>query len=94
MSPSPVTINFWFEFVSPYSMVTALRLFYALSPQNAAAAGAASLLRSSPSCSVPDLSEVGIVFRPISLGGIFKAVGQVPLPVMAVPIKGKYMFHD
>ncbi|KAJ2743512.1 hypothetical protein GGI20_003697 [Coemansia sp. BCRC 34301] len=89
---APATVNFWFEFVSPYSMISALRLFYALNPKHAPAA--AGLLRGSPSGEVPDLSDVNVVFRPISLGAVFKAAGQIPLPIMAIPIKGKYMFHD
>ncbi|KAJ2561097.1 hypothetical protein GGH95_004774 [Coemansia sp. RSA 1836] len=89
---SPATVNFWFDFVSPYSMTSALRLFYALTSKQASTA--ASLTRGSPTCDIPDLSNVNIVFRPINLGALFKAVGQQPLPIMAIPIKGQYMFHD
>ncbi|KAJ2319194.1 hypothetical protein GGI00_006451 [Coemansia sp. RSA 2681] len=89
---SPTTLNFWFEFASPYSMSSALRLFYALTSKQAPAV--ASLTRGSPSCDIPDLSNVNIVFRPVNLGALFKAVGQQPLPIMAIPIKGQYMFHD
>ncbi|KAJ2406419.1 hypothetical protein H4218_000232 [Coemansia sp. IMI 209128] len=90
---SPATVSFWFEYASPYSMLTALRLLYALSPQRVPLT-AAGLLRGSPSCEVPDLSKTKIVYRPFSLGPVFKAAGQVSLPNMSVPIKGKYLFHD
>ncbi|KAJ2098099.1 hypothetical protein GGI03_002119 [Coemansia sp. RSA 2337] len=92
---SPATVSFWFEYASPYSMVTALRLLYALSPKRMPLSqAAASLMRGSPSCEIPDLSSTNIVFRPISLGAVFKAVGQLALPNMAVPIKADYLFHD
>ncbi|KAJ2679586.1 hypothetical protein IWW39_006474, partial [Coemansia spiralis] len=90
---SPATVSFWFEYASPYSMLTALRLLYALSPQRVPLT-AAGLLRGSPSCEVPELSKTKIVYRPFSLGPVFKAAGQVSLPNMSVPIKGKYLFHD
>ncbi|KAJ2837843.1 hypothetical protein FBU31_001055 [Coemansia sp. 'formosensis'] len=92
---SPATLCFWFEYASPYSMITALRLLYALSPERVPLTlAAAGLLRGSPSCDIPDLSETSVVFRPFSLGPVFKAAGQVALPNMAVPIKAKYLFHD
>ncbi|KAJ2746298.1 hypothetical protein GGI19_006431 [Coemansia pectinata] len=92
---SPATVSFWFEYASPYSMVSALRLLYALSPKRMPLSqAAASLMRGSPSCEIPDLSETNIVFRPISLGAVFKAAGQMALPNMAVPLKASYLFHD
>ncbi|KAJ2372121.1 hypothetical protein GGI05_007689 [Coemansia sp. RSA 2603] len=35
-----------------------------------------------------------INYRPVSLGALFKAVGNQSLPNMAVPLKGQYLFHD
>ncbi|KAJ1814001.1 hypothetical protein LPJ75_002955 [Coemansia sp. RSA 2598] len=91
MSSAPTIVNFWFEFASPYSMISALRLFYALSNKHAPNAAQAQNL---PSCHVPDLENIRVNYRPIFLGGVFKAVGQQFLPNVAVPIKGSYLFHD
>ncbi|KAI8325965.1 thioredoxin-like protein [Martensiomyces pterosporus] len=86
----PRTISFWFEYASPYSMITALRLFHAISQKAAPAAASRGL----PSCEVPSLDGVRVVYRPIFLGAVFKAVGQQFLPNIQVPVKGSYMFHD
>ncbi|KAJ2753178.1 hypothetical protein H4S06_003791 [Coemansia sp. BCRC 34490] len=86
---APPTLCFWFEFSSPYSMVSALRLFRAL---NEAPQGSAR--QTLPSNGQPDISEVSLAYRPILLGPVFKAIGQQPLPAMQIPTKGKYMFHD
>ncbi|KAJ2006363.1 hypothetical protein GGI04_001175 [Coemansia thaxteri] len=91
------TVNFWFEYVSPYSMISALRLYRAMTKGQHGTAGssaATSSLEGLASCQVPDLSGVKVVFKPIFLGALFKAAGQPALPNMAVPIKGKYLFHD
>ncbi|KAJ1668346.1 hypothetical protein IW140_000350 [Coemansia sp. RSA 1813] len=89
---APPTLTFWFEFASPYSMVSALRLFRALTiSPGSAEAGA---VHGRPSCQLPDLSKVDVVYKPIILGPVFKAAGQKMLPNVQVPIKGRYMFHD
>ncbi|KAJ1859581.1 hypothetical protein GGH12_001028 [Coemansia sp. RSA 1822] len=82
-------VNFWFEFASPYSMISALRLLRALT-------GRINPFVDSglPSCQLPDLTNVSIVYRPILLAAVFKASGQLTLPGVQVPAKGKYMFHD
>ncbi|KAI9505136.1 hypothetical protein GGI25_000359 [Coemansia spiralis] len=89
---APQTLSFWFEFASPYSMISALRLFRALTKQTSTFNTAT--LQGIPSCQIPDLSEVDVVYMPILLGPIFKASGQQMLPNVQVPLKGKYMFHD
>ncbi|KAJ2663188.1 hypothetical protein IWW48_001509 [Coemansia sp. RSA 1200] len=86
---APPALCFWFEFSSPYSMVSALRLFRALN--EAPPVPAHQIL---PSNGQLDISEVSIAYRPILLGPVFKAIGQQPLPAMQIPTKGKYMFHD
>ncbi|KAJ2855031.1 hypothetical protein GGI22_004284 [Coemansia erecta] len=88
----PRTLSFWFEFASPYSMVSALRLFRALTV--APGSAETSSVRGLPSCQLPDLSEINVVYKPILLGPVFKAVGQQMMPNVQVPIKGRYMFHD
>ncbi|KAJ2527212.1 hypothetical protein EV175_007565, partial [Coemansia sp. RSA 1933] len=79
-----------FEYASPYSMVSALRLFRALTATTTAATGEGGL----PSCQVPDLSKVNVEYKPIMLGPVFKAAGQTMMPNIHVPLKGRYMFHD
>ncbi|KAJ1719359.1 hypothetical protein LPJ53_005870 [Coemansia erecta] len=91
MSSAPVVINFWFEFASPYSMISALRLFHALTNTPAPRPDA---IPGVPSCALPTLTNIRINYRPIFLGALFKAVGNQQLPNMAVPIKGHYLFHD
>ncbi|KAJ1754220.1 hypothetical protein LPJ58_004765 [Coemansia sp. RSA 1591] len=85
-----VSVNFWFEFASPYSMISALRLLRALTGRINPNPEAEGL----PSCQLPDLSDVSIVYRPILLPALFAASGQTMLPGVQVPAKGKYMFHD
>ncbi|KAJ2157212.1 hypothetical protein GGF46_004657 [Coemansia sp. RSA 552] len=85
------TLNFWFEFGSPYSMVAALRLLRALDGKPASSTDAVNTL---PSCQVPDLSGVRVVYRPMFLGAVFKAAGQQMLPNVQVPVKARYLFHD
>ncbi|KAJ2339616.1 hypothetical protein GGF43_006606, partial [Coemansia sp. RSA 2618] len=85
----PATVNFWFEFASPYSMISALRLLRALTNR-----ASPDDLRGLPSSQLPDLDDVRVVYRPIFLGAVFKAIGQQALPNVQVPVKGKYMFHD
>ncbi|KAJ2785089.1 hypothetical protein GGI15_002029 [Coemansia interrupta] len=91
MSSAPAVINFWFEFASPYSMISALRLFHALT--NTPAPRPTSI-RNIPSCSLPPLTNIRIAYQPIFLGALFKAVGNQQLPNMTVPLKGHYLFHD
>ncbi|KAJ2709711.1 hypothetical protein H4R19_004112 [Coemansia spiralis] len=86
-------VSFWFEFASPYSMITALRLVRALAAGDGAQAGDAAV-RGLASCQVPDLAGVQIMYRPVTLFGLFKAVGQPALPNMQVPAKAQYLFHD
>ncbi|KAJ2312992.1 hypothetical protein IWW51_000611 [Coemansia sp. RSA 2702] len=85
------TVNFWFEFASPYSMVAALRLLRALTGRTSPNA---EVLQGLGSCQLPDLSGVHIVYRPVFLGAVFKAIGQQAMPNVQVPAKGKYLFHD
>ncbi|KAJ1839723.1 hypothetical protein LPJ70_004950, partial [Coemansia sp. RSA 2708] len=59
------TVNFWFEFASPYSMVAALRLLRALTGRTSPNA---EVLQGLGSCQLPDLSGVHIVYRPVFLG--------------------------
>ncbi|KAJ2807213.1 hypothetical protein H4R21_000566 [Coemansia helicoidea] len=83
------TINFWFDFASPYSMISVLRLARAM-----AGTGSSDVVRGLASCQAPDLAGVGVVFKPVFLGGLFKEVGQAALPNMQVPAKGKHLFQD
>ncbi|KAJ1719115.1 hypothetical protein LPJ61_006380, partial [Coemansia biformis] len=87
----PATICFWFEFASPYSMVSALRLARALAGGTSANAEA---IRGLATCQLPDLDGLRVVYRPVFLGGLFKAAGQPALPNMQVPAKARYLFHD
>ncbi|KAJ1942117.1 hypothetical protein EC988_006577, partial [Linderina pennispora] len=82
-------IHFWFEYASPYSMLSALRIFHATRktlPTN--------LTAGSPATHIPDLDKVQLVVRPVFLGAVFKMQGQGFLPNMRVPIKAAYLFHD
>ncbi|KAJ2653589.1 hypothetical protein IWW40_000283 [Coemansia sp. RSA 1250] len=87
----PATINFWFEFGSPYSMVSALRLLRALTGQPNPNS---EQLQTLSSCQLPNMDGVRIVYRPVFLGAVFKAAGQQMLPNVQVPAKAKYLFHD
>ncbi|KAJ2135642.1 hypothetical protein IW136_004198 [Coemansia sp. RSA 678] len=84
------SVSFWFEFGSPYSMISALRLLRALTGRTNPSPDTHGL----PSCQLPDLRDVSIVYRPILLPALFAASGQKTLPGAQVPAKGKYMFHD
>ncbi|KAJ1965272.1 hypothetical protein GGI12_000876 [Dipsacomyces acuminosporus] len=83
-------VSFWFEYNSPYSMITALRLLAALTKKPVPGASVLGL----PSSEVPSLDNISIAYRPLFLGAIFKAIGQQALPNVQVPVKGAYMFHD
>ncbi|KAJ2078540.1 hypothetical protein H4R24_004399 [Coemansia sp. RSA 988] len=85
------SVDFWFEYASPYSMITALRLLRSLSEKTHPAN---EILQGLSSSQLPDLEEVHIVYRPIFLGAVFKAAGQQIMPNIQVPVKGKYLFHD
>ncbi|KAJ2780023.1 hypothetical protein H4R18_003678 [Coemansia javaensis] len=82
------TLSFWFEYASPYSMISALRLLRALT------GGGGGSVPALGGCQVPDLGSVQVVYRPVFLGAVFKAAGQPALPNMSVPGKGRYLFHD
>ncbi|KAJ2503466.1 hypothetical protein GGH96_000256 [Coemansia sp. RSA 1972] len=81
--------HFWFEFASPYSMISALRLLRALTGRTNPFVDTGL-----PSCQLPDLTDIDIVYRPILLPAVFAASGLKMLPGVQVPAKGKYMFHD
>lgn len=84
------TLSFWFEFASPYAMLAALRLRYALRQMTSTN----SRSTGSSSCQIPDIENIHLAYRPFMLGAVFKAVGQTMLPNAQVPVKGRYMFHD
>ncbi|KAJ2844778.1 hypothetical protein IWW36_005047 [Coemansia brasiliensis] len=87
----PATINFWFEFGSPYSMISALRLLRALTGQTNPNS---EQLQALSSCQLPNIDGVRIVYQPIFLGAVFKASGQQMLPKFQVPAKTKHLLHD
>ncbi|KAJ1942232.1 hypothetical protein FBU59_003259 [Linderina macrospora] len=82
-------IHFWFEYASPYSMLSALRIFHATRKTLPT-----KLTNGSPATHIPDISSVQLVVRPVFLGAVFKMQGQGFLPNMRVPIKAAYLFHD
>ncbi|KAJ2805734.1 hypothetical protein H4R20_001969 [Coemansia guatemalensis] len=84
-------VDFWFEYASPYSMISALRLFRSLSDKTHPDS---EMLQGLSGCQLPDLEGVRIMYRPMFLGAVFKAAGQQIMPNIQVPVKGKYLFHD
>src|SRR5262245_2951780 len=69
-APNP-RIEFWYEFASTYSYLSAMRI-----EALASAAG------------------VGIVWKPLLLGPIFRTQGWDTSPFNIYPAKGKYMVRD
>src|SRR5262245_40862750 len=69
-APNP-RIEFWYEFASTYSYLSAMRI-----EATASAAG------------------VGIIWKPLLLGPIFRAQGWGTSPFNIYPAKGRYMARD
>ncbi|PIA19579.1 hypothetical protein COEREDRAFT_84215 [Coemansia reversa NRRL 1564] len=84
-------VDFWFEYASPYSMLSALRLLRSFKDKTHPNS---EILQGLSSCQLPNLEKVHIVYRPIFVGPVFKAAGQQIMPNIQVPAKAKYLFHD